>query len=90
MLSEENQIILLNLNLLCMGKDDDIIESMFSSLISLVGWAFKGLFNLACWLLPILFKYAWWLLTALFGLIVLLFTKKRKKGSENTTELKEG
>lgn len=39
-----------------MGKDNDIIDSMFNGLIQLVGWIFKQIFNLLGWIIKGLFN----------------------------------
>ena len=58
-----------------MAKDDDIVESMFGMVVSLIGWIFKALFNVFLWLI----KGIWSLLVLGFSALFTMISKKRKE-----------
>ena len=51
---------------------EDIIDSMFNSLVKLVGWVFKKIFQLVWWLISSIFQFLWRLIS------------KDKGGSDNS------
>lgn len=54
-----------------MGKDNDIIDSMFNSLIQLIGWIIKKLF-----------AFIWWIISGIFAFIWGLISGKKSKSNE--------
>lgn len=56
-----------------MGKDNDIIDSMFNSLIQLIGWIIKKLL-----------AFIWWIISGIFGFIWGLISGK--KSNSNKTQ----